>query len=440
MVKNHNRRQFFKQSALGVFALNSLNVENEKKNKSAEGNNTNRIIRYNTLGRTGFKVSDIAFGAPDNPAVVKAAIDLGVNYLDTGEIYGNGNGERTIAKAIKGRDRKSLFITTKLQIKKAESKESILRRARKCLERLDSEYIDCLMIHNAYDVKLINHIGFHQATRQLKREGKLRFIGITSHGTSWWKNDKKLMTETMEKVCLAAARDGRFDVFLFIYNFMNTEMGERILAACKEKNIGTTLMKINPIHNYTLLLQELAELRKKNKELPPRAKQVKAEFEDMVNRAQNYIQKNKLNNPKEISASALRFVLKNPDVHTVCCQMPNFDEMEHWLSLSGSGFLNIDKKKLAIYKKSFGQFYCRHACGICEKNCPQKIPVNTIMRYHHYFDGQKREKEAMVLYSKLASPWNQACQQCAGHCQKNCPFNVPIQSLLEIAHNRLSLA
>ena len=422
-----------------MIAVANLNIKQIKKNLGDQSGNPKVNIKYNTLGRTGFKVSNIAFGAPKNQPVLKAALDAGINYIDTGEIYGNGNSERTIGKVIKDRDRKSIFITTKLKVKKEDSKESILRRARKCIERLNTEYIDCLMIHNATDIKLISNEGFHEATKQLKNEGKLRFVGITSHGTTWWKNDTTLMTETMEKVCIAAARDGRFDVFLFIYNFMNTQMGEKILKVCREKNIGTTLMKINPVYNYTLLQKEIKTMREQNKVITPQLKKVKQEFEEMVGRAQEFIQKKNLTNPKEISAAALKFVLKNPDVHTVCCQIPNFDELDHWLSLSGSGYSYRDKYKLSVYKKSFGQFYCRHACGICEEKCPQKIPINTIMRYFHYFDSQKREKESMVLYAKLKCQWNRGCQQCVGYCEQNCPYQVPIQSLLELAHHRLTL-
>jgi len=439
MKENQSRRQFFHQSFFGLMAFKSLDgvpIPGYRKNRPAK---PNKIQRYNKLGRTGFKVSDIAFGNPKNEAVLKAALDAGVNYLDTGEEYGNGNSERTIGSVIKDVDRSSIFINTKLRLKNDESKENILDRARKCLERLNTEYIDCLMIHNATDVQILDCEGFHGAARQLKEEGRLRFIGITSHGTTWWKNDETLMSETMEKVCMAAAEDGRFDVFLFIYNYLTKDMGERILKALREKNIGATLMKVNPVHNYTLLQEEIKEMIERNEELTPRFKQIVKEFQAMVDRAQGFIQKHNLHDPREISRAAFRFVMNHPGVHTVCCQMPNFDEMEHWLSLSGSGFSERDKQALSGYKSSYGQFYCRHACGICEEKCPQKIPINTIMRYHHYFDSQKREKEAMVLYSKLSRQWNDGCQDCDGYCEQNCPYRVPIQTLLELAHHRLSL-
>ena len=439
MKENQSRRQFFQRLFFGLVAFKSLDgepVDREWKNQPAK---PNRIQRYNKLGRTNFKVSDIAFGNPKNEAVLKAALDAGVNYLDTGEEYGNGNSERTIGRVIKDVDRSSLFINTKLRLKNDESKERILDRARKCLERLNTEYIDCLMIHNATDVQILDCEGFHAAARQLKEEGRLRFIGITSHGTTWWKNDETLMSETMEKVCMTAAEDGRFDVFLFIYNYLTKDMGERILKALREKNIGATLMKVNPVHNYTLLQEEIREMIERNEELTPRLKQIMKEFQAMVDRAQGFIQKHNLHDSGEISRAAFRFVMNHPGVHTVCCQMPNFDEMEHWLSLSGSPISSGEAQKLEAYAVGLGRFYCRHACGICEAYCPERIPINTIMRFNHYFSAQRREKQAMHLYAGLDKQWNPRCRQCPGFCQERCPYGVPIQGLLQLAHNRLSL-
>ena len=433
------RRHFIKRSTRGFIGAGLIGMDRLLKPDEKQEIHQTKIREYRTLGRTGFRVSDIAFGAPKAENVISAALDRGVNYLDTGENYTNGNGERCIGRAIKGRDRKSIFITTKLMLKNNLNKESILHRARKCLERLNTDYIDCLMIHNATDVKIIGCEGFHSAADQLKSEGRLRFIGITSHGTTWWKNDHTLMKETMERVCHAAAEDGRFDVFLFIYNFLNTKLGEQILRTCKEKNIGTTLMKINPVHNYSLLQKEFDEMIREGKEITPRDRQVQKEFETILDQAQDFMKKHNLSNLKDVSAAALRFVLKHPGVHTVCCQMPNFDEMEHWISLSGGTLSSHDEQRLGVFKEGLGRFYCRHACGLCEEKCPRHVPINTIMRYHHYFSVQRREKFAMTKYDRLPTVKADACTQCDGLCEAACPYGVPIHGLLKLANWKLTL-
>jgi RNase P/RNase MRP subunit p30 len=69
----------------------------------------------------------------------------------------------------------------------------------------------------------------------------------------------------MDKVLQAAAEDGRFDVMLFVYNFLQQEQGQRVLKACKENNVGATLMKTNPVLNYFEMKEnaEKAEVFKK---------------------------------------------------------------------------------------------------------------------------------------------------------------------------------
>ncbi|UCE22920.1 MAG: aldo/keto reductase [Candidatus Aminicenantes bacterium] len=437
--KRLNRRQFVKQSTAGVLAAGVLNHGFSKRPQAEDRTQSPAVRRYNVLGRTGFRVSDIAFGAPNNETILAAALDAGVNYIDTGEEYSNGGSERTIGRIIGTRDRKSLFINTKLRLEKDVSKHEVLQRARGCLERLNTDYIDCLMIHNATDVNIIACQGFHAAARQLKEEGRIRFIGITSHGNSWWKNDRTLMAEAMEKVCLAAADDGRFDVFLFIYNFLNRAMGERILDVCRRKKIGTSLMKVNPTHNFMLVQEEIKRLTEEgNEERAAYYRERVKESQDMVAQIDTFAKENGLTDARQIKAAAFRFVLKHPDVHTVCCHMPNFEEMENFLALSGRTFSSEDANTLTAYQKGYSRYYCRHACGICEPQCPYGVPVNTIMRYNHYFIAQGREKFAMEKYSRLTTTKPTVCEHCTGYCERICPYGIPIQTLLRLAHRRLS--
>src|SRR6056297_3737710 len=106
--KATNRTAFLKNSAFGILGAGSLS---SNRYLDQEKNYEELLIkRYRTLGRTGFKVSDFGSGSPSSEAVLKALLDKGVNVIDTGEQYGNGNNERMIAKVLKDYDRSKIFI------------------------------------------------------------------------------------------------------------------------------------------------------------------------------------------------------------------------------------------------------------------------------------------------------------------------------------------
>jgi uncharacterized protein len=435
--KGLDRRHFLKNSALGVGAmgigmLNSNSLLEAGTDETPAGGEI-KIKEYRTLGRTGFKVSDISTGFVKDPAVLEKLLDAGVNYIDTAESYGN---EDVVGKVISKRDRKKLFVSTKLEIKKDVSKEGFLKRARKCLERLQTDYIDCMLMHSCERPETLKTEGFHAAMKQLKNEGKLRFIGVSNHGSNWYKAPEV----SMEKVLMTAVQDGRFDVFLLAYNFLQNDNGAKVLKACKEKNIGTTLMKVNPIGSIDMVKARIEKLKKEKKEIPEIVKTLMPRLEKKERQAQWFIKKYKLNDAARMRDAAIRYVLSNPDVDTVCCGFHNFESLDAFLPLSGTKLSDMEKVKLAKYKEGCSEFYCRHACGICESSCPSSVPVNAIMRYNHYFDAQGKEKFAMKSYANLETANADVCAQCNGHCEKACPYGVPIQGLLHFAHNNLTMS
>lgn len=429
-----NRRHFLRNSALGVAGAGFFSAANLRLTGEDAVVPTPTIKSYRTLGRTEFKVSDISSGAPMNVAVLNAMLDAGVNYIDTAEGYGRGKSELAVGEAIKNRDRKKLFITSKLYIKETDTKETLLTRAHKCLERLNTEYIDCMMMHCPPVSALVKHEPFHEAMKQLKTEGKLRFTGISNHGPE---NEKQ---EPMDKVLLGAVADGRFDVMLFVYSFAQSAQSEVILKSCYDKNIGVTLMKTNPVSGYMAVKADVEALQKEGKEVPVGMAQEFALMKAQADLAESFLKKYNLTNPAEIRSAATRFVLAHPVVATVCCSINSFEDMESFLKLSGQKFTSADEKKLSLYREASGSFYCRHACGICHTACPHQVPVNTIMRFNHYFEAQGREKEAMLQYAQLTSTKADKCFECSGFCQVACPYGVKIHGLLALAHQRLTLA
>ena len=331
-----SRRHFLRTSALGMISAGvaaksgwSQTKEVEQEDKQIKNKPEKKIKDYRILGRTGFKVSDLAVGYVQDEGLMSAMLDAGMNYIDTAESYPGAH--RLISKVIKGRDRKSIFINSKMLMEGETSKEGLIKRVYKALEELNTEYIDCMMMHMPEKAEYLNHQNFHAVMEQMKSEGRIHYVGVSNHGSFWFRDPE----QTMDKVLLAAAEDGRFDVFLMAYNFLRLDQSEQVLEVCKEKNIGTALMKSTPVIKYYGLKTRIEQLEKEGKEIHPLYQEGLKRFKDKADRAEQFIKKHNLQNPEEIRSAAIRFVLSNPNVNTVCCSLGTYDEMELVLSLSG---------------------------------------------------------------------------------------------------------
>ena len=308
-----------------------------------------RIKRYRTLGRTGFEVGDISMGCGSisESNVVRYAYDHGINLFDTAEGYGNGDSEKKIGEAMKHMDREKIFIVTKLDIDGDFDQQNLVERFNKCLERLQSPYADALYAHGIADVELVENEPFLKACAQLKQEGKLKHIGISSHGPQGDEPD------AMDKVLIKAAESGHYDVMLLSYGFLNAEEGERVLKVCKEKNIGTTIMKSatgliempvydpeNPSEQVQEWFEYLEGQGSTREEAVERIKKYlereNANFQDSVTRSKPFIEKYGIKTQDELDLKSFQWVLGNPDAHTICPSMPNFDALDRILPLSGT--------------------------------------------------------------------------------------------------------
>jgi len=440
MKKKISRRKFVKHSVMGLGGAGLISSQplfsqdNKKEAKPEQTKKSAKIKKYHKLGKTGFKVSDISLGACHNETVIKMVLDAGVNYIDTAEEYRN---QTIVGKAIKGRDRKSIFITSKLlpEKKLGLTKEKFINRFNKCLEELQTDYIDCMMVHSPETIQEMKTPGFHKAMEQMKKEGKLKHVGVSNHGS----NHPQVTKESMEKILTAAALDGRFDVFLLAYNFVQADNGKKVLEICNKKGIGTTIMKKNPVGLYSAVKNYVDRTKKAGKEPNKLYLESLGRLKKKADMAEAFIKKYKLQNEKEIYDAAIRFVLNDANVDSVVCSIRNFDQIDRYVSLSGTNLSIYDKQKLFAFKEGCAQLYCRHACGECESDCPKGVPVNTIMRYYHYMAAQGREEHALKKYLHLDRTKPDQCMNCEGFCEQSCSYGVPIQAMLIMAHEHLTL-
>lgn len=434
--KNMDRRDFLKASAAGLAGVGTtLAAGPAAAAAPAVTLAQARIKTYRALGRTGFKASDIGIGTSQTfpTEVLKAALDAGVNYCDTGERYGQGQAERSIGEAIKGRDRKSLFITTKLRLDGLADVAALTAKLDESLGRLQTDYVDCLMMNPPTAASVKNEL-FHQAVAELKKQGKVRFAGAGTHGAR-----TPGQGEPMDQILLAAVEDGRFDVLLVVYNFLQKEPGDRVIEAASKKDLGVTIMKSNPLGRYYDTMSRIEQLKKDGQPVDERLQKSMEQMAETAKQAEDFIRKNGLKTPAEVKAAALKFVLADPRVHTLNLAFNTFDDVQNSLALSGQPLAAKDRVLLAAYEEECGSLYCRHACGLCEPACPRGVPVNTIMRYSHYFEAQGSEKFAMGEYAALGTARADACRTCEGPCERACPYGVPVRGLLCLAHSQLTL-
>ena len=155
-------------------------------------------MEYNTLGRTGLRVSRVGFGAAslgdprkqntrsDSLRSVQTVLDGGINLIDVSPYYGATEAERIVGEGIVDWPRDSIIIATKAGRYGTDSFDfspsRLQRSLEESLERLRTDYIDILQLHDIEYADL-NYIIAESlpALARLKETGKVRFIGVTSY-------------------------------------------------------------------------------------------------------------------------------------------------------------------------------------------------------------------------------------------------------------------
>ena len=152
-------------------------------------------MNYRPLGRTGLKVSPLCLGAmmfgswgnrdhDDCVSIIHAALDAGINFIDTADVYSAGESETIVAKAIKGR-RDDIVVATKFHGRMGEdpnmagnTRRWILRACEDSLRRLDTDYLDLYQVHRPEpDTDIDETLG---ALSDLVHQGKVRYLGTST--------------------------------------------------------------------------------------------------------------------------------------------------------------------------------------------------------------------------------------------------------------------
>jgi len=439
-----SRRQFIATGGAAV-AAGSLPLSA----RAEEAVEKPKITRHRTLGRTGFQVSDVSMGCgmATEANIYRYAYDHGINYFDNAESYGNGECERALGEALQHMDRKQVFITSKTVLKGNETEEEILDRFTKIQERLRTDRLDAFMMHGVAKREMLDYAAFHAATAKLKADGRLRYVGVSCHGP------RQQGEDSMADVLIPAAEDGRFDIFLMAYSFMNKDEAEKVLAVCKKNNVATTAMKTapgnrpvppfdaeNPTGEWAQSIQQMVEQGMPREQAIAMIDAYVKDYQKTIDTARPWMEQHGVTDMKDYTPLAVKWVLGKPDMHTVCVTLGDFDAIDRFVPLSGTQLARSEEAALGRYRMAHSKGYCRHGCIECAGSCPEAVPVSTIMRYSNYFVAQGREKYAMSKYAGLGGRDGSVCMACSAPCSDACPHGFNIQVNMVRAHGLLTIA
>jgi aryl-alcohol dehydrogenase-like predicted oxidoreductase len=182
-----------------------------------------------TLGRTGLVVTRLGVGGAyaTSPDLYRAALECGVNYVDTARSYHGGEDERYIGQAIRGL-RERLVIATKTLGRTADDAWRDLEAS---LRALGTDYIDIWQLHylntQAEREQVLGPGGAMEAALRAREEGLIRFVGVTGH--VWSEVGKAVAT-------------GLFDTVLCWYNCAMREPEQEIFPAARSHGVGVVIM------------------------------------------------------------------------------------------------------------------------------------------------------------------------------------------------------
>jgi predicted aldo/keto reductase-like oxidoreductase len=258
--------------------------------------------------------------------------------------------------------------------------------------------------------------------------------------------------QTAGEILAAAAEDGRFDVMLLIYNFLNHDEGDGVLAACKANNVGTTAMKtaagalswqpLDPDHLTEAQQRSLDRFIQRGQSREAALERLRAQAQrqrELYDRTRPFADRFGIQTQEQLRVGSIHWVLQNPDMHTACIAFTEFGLIDRVVPISGTPMTEGEGAMLRQIELALDRQYCRHGCIECLGSCPVGVPVSTIMRYAYYYEGQGMEKHAMALYAGLEGPGASACLDCDGHCADACPHGIDIQTTLHQVHGLLTL-
>jgi len=366
-----------------------------------------RIRRYVTLGRTGLEVSEIGFGSASShdPDLVRHALDRGVTFFDTAESYRFGWSEEAIGEGVRGvRDR--VVLSSKTKAGARDTPDEMMRALEGSLRRLRTDYLDVYFNHAVNDVARLQNSEWRAFTERAKQQGKIRFCGMSGHGSRLVESLDHAIEHDLVDVVLVAysfAQDPDFlDRLRHTFHFVALQPElPRALDKAKAKGIGVIAMK-------TLMGARLNDMRP--------YEQGGATF----------------------AQAAFRWVLSSPRVDALLISMTSTERIDEYVAAAGEPEVRGDGLRLLDrYARLQDRHYCRPGCNFCEGACPENVEIAEVLRTRMYAVDYRDAALAVEDYAKLGAG-AAACLACAHQaCLGACPYGLPIPELTRDAATRL---
>jgi len=272
---------------------------------------------YRRLGRTNLRVSELAYGAARGAtenrrqfiATVKAAVDAGVNFVDTAAGYEDGASEEALGEALRGCG--DVIIETKYrpydgwapEAAYTGSPAALVASVEGSLRRLRRGHVDILLGHGIRTLSSFDRFmsdGCWDAMVRLRDQGKVRFLGISELSEG----------DGTHEILRRAVPTGAFDIVMLTINMLLQTAAEAVLPLCRKHDVGTVvMMPLNQASKQSGLVSVPAALECVRRHIA--AGNLPAEFPYTDSRLFDFLQ------PYSIPEAALRYVLAQ-DIGTCC--------------------------------------------------------------------------------------------------------------------------
>ena len=347
---------------------------------------------YRTLGSTGLKVSALGFGCikfrncpePEVADALHRALDLGINFFDTARAYGTS--EEMIGRAI-GSRRDEYVLATKSAGRTAETLTADLETS---LANLQTDHVDVLLLHTVSDPETYEQVtapgGALEGAQRAVEQGRVGHVGVSIHRD----------LATMRR----AIQSGAFQVLMPAYTVIDPERSGALLPLAVEHGVGTVVMK--PLSGGQLVSPP-----------GPDGQPV---------------------SPDPVVGGALRWILSNPNVHTVIPGMINAQQVEDNVAAAERGPLSDDERAELLeivgnLRKSYRYGQACLRCNYCQP-CPEGINVPEILRAMDMTDSYPDNLKHMGrdLYEEQDYT-AEHCVECR-RCVELCPAGLDIPERL----------